>query len=94
MLDTLQFHLNAKNSSGDALVKNKKVNSFTDEEENLAGLDNVVPFRLESKLREFGGKFEKAGNWQAFAVVDGNLVTGQNPASSALVAEKMVGLMI
>lgn len=85
--------VNVKNSSGDALVKDKKVNSFTDEEESVAGLDDVVPFKLESKLRELGGRFEKAENWQAFAVIDGKLVTGQNPASSALVAEKMLGLM-
>lgn len=82
--------VNAKGENGKPLVNNKTINSFTDDEESAAGLDEVVPFKLESKLRELGGKFEKADKWSAFAVQDANLITGQNPASSILVAETVL----
>ena len=65
----------------------KRVNSFTDAEEAAAGLTQVVPFPLETRLRELGGQFEGAPNWQAYAVRDGQLITGQNPQSSARVAQ-------
>lgn len=85
--------VNAKNQQGEPLVSNKKINSFTDAEESAAGLDEVVPFKLETKLRELGANFEKADNWHAFVVSDGKLVTGQNPASSQLVAERVLSLL-
>ncbi|MCW8163338.1 hypothetical protein D8B22_00035 [Verminephrobacter aporrectodeae subsp. tuberculatae] len=78
--------VSARAADGRPMVSGKRVNSFTDDEEEAAGLSNVVPFRLESRLRELGGRFEKAPNWASFAVRDGALVTGQNPASSAQVA--------
>ncbi|HEX3139946.1 MAG TPA: type 1 glutamine amidotransferase domain-containing protein, partial [Rhizobacter sp.] len=68
-------------------VRGLRVNSFTDSEEAAAGLQGVVPFALESRLRELGGLFEGVADWQAFAVRDGQLITGQNPQSSALVAK-------
>jgi putative intracellular protease/amidase len=77
----------ARTADGQPLVAGKRVNSFTDDEEQAAGLSQVVPFLLEARLRELGSHFEKAPNWQRFAVRDGQLVTGQNPASSGLVAE-------
>jgi putative intracellular protease/amidase len=80
----------ATKPNGEPLVNGLRVNSFTDAEEDAAGLTNVVPFALESKLRELGGKFEGAANWQPFAVRDGQLVTGQNPASSELVAHHVL----
>lgn len=73
--------------SGAPLVKGRRVSGFTDTEEVLAGLDKTVPFLLESKLRELGGLYEKGADFQPFAVADGRLVTGQNPASSGLVAK-------
>jgi putative intracellular protease/amidase len=80
----------AEAADGEPLVKGREVNSFTDEEEQAVGLDAVVPFLLESKLRELGANFRKAGKFEACVVTDGNLVTGQNPMSCGQVAEKML----
>jgi putative intracellular protease/amidase len=74
-------------ASGAPLVRGKRVAGFTDSEEVAAGLDQTVPFLLESRLRELGGRYEKGADFQPFAVADGRLVTGQNPASSELVAK-------
>jgi putative intracellular protease/amidase len=78
---------------GKSIVFGKKVNAFTNEEETAAGLMDVVPFHLESKLRELGALFEKGPMWGPYAVRDGNLITGQNPASSALVAQHVVAAL-
>jgi putative intracellular protease/amidase len=75
----------ARRAGGEPLVAGRKVTGFTDSEEKAVGLDHAVPFLLESKLRELGGKFESGGDWQPYAVRDGNLITGQNPMSSELV---------
>lgn len=80
----------AQGADGRSVVAGRKVNAFTNDEENAAGLTAVVPFLLETRLAELGGRFEKAPNWQSFAVQDGNLVTGQNPASSERVARLML----
>jgi putative intracellular protease/amidase len=80
----------ARRADGKAIVEGKRINSFTDAEENGVGLSSVVPFPLESRLRELGAVFEGAPNWQAFAVRDGQFITGQNPQSSRLVAEHLV----
>ncbi|MFC5606357.1 type 1 glutamine amidotransferase domain-containing protein [Variovorax soli] len=83
----------AKRPDGQSIVKGLRVNSFTDSEEAEAGFQKVVPFLLESRLRELGGKFEKAANWQPFAIQDGQLITGQNPQSSAKVAELLIAAL-
>jgi putative intracellular protease/amidase len=84
--------LNVKLTDGSYLVAGKNVSSFTnDEEENYAKAD--VPFELESALVEQGAVFHKAAPWQPFSVADGNLVTGQNPASAKGVGEKMIKLL-
>jgi putative intracellular protease/amidase len=75
---------------GTPLVASLRVNSFTDAEEEALGLTGVVPFALESRLRELGAKFEGAPNFTAKAVQDGRLITGQNPMSSAAVAALFV----
>ena len=75
---------------GDYLVKGKKVTGFTNAEEEAVGLTKVVPFLLEDALTQNGAKFSKGANWQAYAVEDGLLITGQNPASSKLVAGKLL----
>ncbi|GAB4353880.1 MAG: type 1 glutamine amidotransferase domain-containing protein [Kiloniellaceae bacterium] len=78
-------------SSGEPLVRGKRVNSFTDEEERKVGLDKVVPYLLESRLRSLGAKFE--GNPEPFGahvVRDGRLVTGQNPASAEKLADTLI----
>lgn len=72
---------------GAPLVKGRKVNAFTDSEERGVGLDGVVPFMLETRLRDLGARFEVGPDNQPHAVRDGRLVTGQNPFSSAPVAD-------
>lgn len=74
--------VNLKLSNGEYLVKGKQVAAFTDDEERAVKLDRVVPFMLESTLRQRGARHKHAPNWQANVVVDGRLVTGQNPASA------------
>jgi putative intracellular protease/amidase len=84
--------LNVRLGDGTYLVAGKNVSSFTnDEEENYAKAD--VPFELETALTRQGAIFHKAAPWQPFSVADGNLVTGQNPASAKGVGEKMVELL-
>lgn len=79
-----------KNTEGEFLVKGKKVTGFTNEEEEAVQLTKVVPFLVEDMLKENGGIYTKGDAWAAYAVQDGNLITGQNPASSALVAEMLL----
>jgi putative intracellular protease/amidase len=76
--------------SGDALVKGRRVTGFTDEEERAVALDTVVPFLLETALRERGGRFEHGPNWEPFTVREGRLITGQNPNSSAPAARAVL----
>jgi putative intracellular protease/amidase len=76
-----------KNTDGEPLVKGKKVTGFTNQEEAAVQLTEVVPFLLEDMLIENGGVYSKIEDWQAYAVEDGNLITGQNPGSSEKVAE-------
>jgi len=82
--------LNARTKDGEALVKGRKVSGFTNTEEAGVGLVEVVPFLLEDALVEKGGLYEKGADWGPFAVEDGNLITGQNPASSEKVAEHVL----
>jgi putative intracellular protease/amidase len=72
------------------LVKDKIVTGFTDSEEAAAGLADVVPFRVEDMLRENGGRFTRAPNWFPHSETDGNLITGQNPASAELTAKAVL----
>lgn len=72
------------------LVKGKKVTGFSNTEEEAVGLTEIVPFLLEDVLQQNGGIYSKAGDWEVYAVEDGLLITGQNPASSKLVAEKLI----
>ena len=76
--------------NGDYLVKGKKVTGFSNAEEAAVGLTDVVPFLLEEVLQANGGIYSKTENWQPYAVEDGLLITGQNPASSKLVAQKLL----
>lgn len=82
-----------KDASGAPLVKGKRVAGFSNEEEEAVGLTGVVPFALESRLRELGGLYERGPKWAPFAIRDGNLVTGQNPASSSAVAKLLVAAL-
>ncbi|WP_246109078.1 type 1 glutamine amidotransferase domain-containing protein [Seonamhaeicola algicola] len=81
---------NTKNTNGEPLVKNKKVTGFTNTEEAAVQLTEVVPFLVEDMLKNNGGVYSKKDDWNAYAVEDGLLITGQNPASSELVAELLL----
>lgn len=79
---------------GQPLVKGKRVTGFTNTEEEAVQLTHVVPFLVEDELKRLGGVFEKTDDWLPFAVVDGRLVTGQNPASSTVGAQELLRLMV
>lgn len=76
----------AEKPNGRPIVEGHRINCFTNEEEKAAGLDEIVPFLLETRVRKLGGKFEAVENFQAHAVKDRQLITGQNPASSEMTA--------
>lgn len=82
--------LKAKDKNGDPLVKGKKVTGFSNSEEAAVELTNVVPYLLEDQLLALGGVYQKVEDWNSLAVVDGLIITGQNPGSSAAVAEELV----
>ena len=78
---------------GAPIVKGKRVTGFTNDEEEAVHLTNVVPFLVEDELKRLGANFEKVPNWQPFSIVDGRLVTGQNPASSTGAAEALLKVL-
>ena len=82
--------LNVKDSSGEFVVKGKMVSGFTNDEEEAMQLTDVVPFLLEDELLKRGAEYQKAGDFHAFAVQDGLIISGQNPTSSELVAQKLI----
>lgn len=82
--------LNVKEANGDYLVKGKKVTGFTNSEEAAVGLTEVVPFLLEEELKNKGGIYFKKEDWAPHVVIDGNLITGQNPASSEPAAKELL----
>jgi putative intracellular protease/amidase len=82
--------VSARGVDGQPLVKGRRINAFTDDEEAAAGQTETVPFLLESRLRELGALFEGAPNWQSFSVRDGQFITGQNPQSSDRVAHDVL----
>jgi putative intracellular protease/amidase len=78
---------NTKDANGEYIVKGRKVTGFTNTEEDAVGLTDVVPQLVEDTLIKRGGLFSKIDDWAPYAQKDGNLVTGQNPASSTAVAK-------
>lgn len=76
-----------KNVDGTPLVSGKKVTGFSNTEEEAVQLTDVVPFLVEDMLKENGGTYSKGDDWAPYLIEDGLLITGQNPASSELVAE-------
>jgi putative intracellular protease/amidase len=78
--------LGAKATNGDPLVLGRKVAAFTNGEEAAVGLSNIVPFLLHDRLSALGAKIDAADDFAPYVVADGNLITGQNPASSEPVA--------
>jgi putative intracellular protease/amidase len=78
---------------GEPLVKGKRVTGFTNGEEEEVQLTHVVPFLVEDELKRLGAHFEKVPNWQPLSIVDGRLITGQNPASSTGTAQTLLRLV-
>ena len=78
---------------GEPIVKGKRVTGFADTEEAAVKLTHVVPFLVEDELKRLGGIYEQAPNWEPLAIVDGRLLTGQNPASSTAAAKSLLKLL-
>lgn len=85
--------VNLQDRHEEPLVKNRRINSFTDEEERSVEKDAIVPFMLERRLRDLGAIFEHEIPFQGIAVEDSHLITGQNPKSASLVANAILNTM-
>lgn len=83
----------ARNPDGSPLVQGKKVTGFTNTEEEAVGLTDVVPFLVEDELIRNGGQYSKVADWQPYAIRDGLLITGQNPASSTVAARTLIAAL-
>lgn len=83
----------ARKTDGQPLVGGRSVTGFSNGEEQAAHGVGVVPFLVEDEMRRLGGRYSCAENWNAHVVVDANLITGQNPASSVGAAEKMLEML-
>lgn len=79
-----------KTPDGAPVVQGKAVTGFADSEEQAVGLSQVVPFLVEDMLKQNGGNYSKAADWAPHVVVDGLLITGQNPASSEPAAKALL----
>ena len=75
------------------LVRGKNVAGFTNSEEEAVGLTNVVPFLVEDKMNQLGANYSKGEDWGSYVMVDGKLITGQNPASSEKAARELLRLL-
>ena len=84
---------NVRLANGDFLVKGKTVTGFTNSEEEAVQLTNIVPFLVEDMLKANGAFYQKGADWAPFAVADGLLITGQNPASSEKVAHLLYDML-
>lgn len=82
--------VNVKDKNGNYLIAEKKVTGFSNTEEAAVGLTKVVPFLLEDKLKERGGKYSQGADWSSYVLEDGLLLSGQNPQSSEAVATKLL----
>ncbi|WFB34948.1 type 1 glutamine amidotransferase domain-containing protein [Kiritimatiellota bacterium B12222] len=83
----------ATNAEGESFIKGKKVTGFSNAEEEAVNLTEEMPFLLETKLKELGATYSSAENFTPYVVVDGFLITGQNPPSSAAVATELIRLL-
>lgn len=83
----------AKAKGGGPLVSGRNVTGFTNTEEEGVGLTDIVPFLVEEMLKSNGANYKKGDDWGSFVVVDGKLVTGQNPASSEEAARRLLALI-
>ena len=72
------------------MVKGRSVTGFSNTEEEAVQLTDIVPFLVEDELKARGAVYSKVDDWHPYVVTDGQLITGQNPASSALVAKAVL----
>lgn len=82
-----------KNPDGTPFVNGRRVTGFTNSEEAAVGLTEVVPFLVEDELLDLGAVFSKVKDWGVHTVVDGRLITGQNPASSGETAKALLAAL-
>ena len=82
-----------KSPDGQSVVQGKNVTGFTNTEEETVGLTSIVPFLVEDMLKKNGGKYSQGPDWQPYVVTDGLLITGQNPASSAMAAHALLTVL-
>lgn len=82
-----------KGVNGVPIVKGRKVTGFSNTEEEGVGLTDVVPYLVEDALKDKGAEFVKGDDWGSFVVQDGLLITGQNPASSAEAARRVIAAL-
>jgi putative intracellular protease/amidase len=82
--------VSVKNGLGQYLVKGRQITAFTNGEELVSGLTHLVPFLLESALVSLGASFSKGRDFETNTVIDGNIITGQNPSSAKEVARKLL----
>ena len=80
----------AEAADGSPLVEGKSVTGFSNSEEAAVELTDIVPFLLEDELKLIGANYSKSSDWHPYVVTDGNLITGQNPASSEAVAQALL----
>jgi len=76
--------------NGTPLVSGKNITGFSNTEEEAVQLTKVVPFLLEDELVKLGGHYSKGPDWSVYTQQDGNLITGQNPASSEAAAKLLL----
>lgn len=83
--------LSAKNANGISIIQGRKISGFSNMEERLALLHDVVPFLLEDRLKEAGASYDHTLiPFHAHIVEDGHFITGQNPASSEPLAKRLL----
>jgi putative intracellular protease/amidase len=85
--------LGVKSATGKPLVSGRELTAFSDSEERAVGFDKDVPYVVERELASLGARYRKAADWQEHVVVDGRLVTGQNPASALGVAKAIFKML-
>jgi putative intracellular protease/amidase len=82
-----------QNNKGESLMKGKQLTGISNSEENSSQSKDVTPFLLETELLSLGALYSKGENYVSHVVEDGNIITGQNPASSKGVAQKIIELV-
>ena len=75
------------------LVRGKNVTGFTNTEEEAVGLTDIVPFLIQDKMNQLGANYSKGDDWSSYVLVDGRLITGQNPASSEKAAQELLKML-